>query len=139
MPTDHEVLQINRSLAIPLSELSWRFVASGGPGGQHANTANTKVELRFDIAGSPSLTETQRDRLVNRLGPEVRVVVSDERSQARNRTIAADRLATMLASALVVPTRRVPTRPGKGAEKRRLESKQRRGQVKRLRGRVDPD
>ena len=130
-------LRVDQNLSIPQSELEWRFSASGGPGGQHANTANTKVEVRFDIAGSPSLDEVQRDRLLRAIGPEARVVVSDERSQARNRTIALERLARQLAGALQVKRRRVPTRPGRSAVKRRLESKARRGQVKRMRGRVD--
>ncbi|MFP3907459.1 MAG: aminoacyl-tRNA hydrolase, partial [Acidimicrobiales bacterium] len=80
---DRDVLRVSRSLTIPMSELTWNFTASGGPGGQHANTANTKVEVRFDVAGSPSLDETQRERLLRSLGSEVRVVASDERSQAR--------------------------------------------------------
>lgn len=132
------MLRVSRSLAIPMSELTWSFTASGGPGGQHANTANTKVEVRFDVASSPSLDETQRERLLRSLGSEVRVVASDERSQARNRTIAAERLAQRLGSALAVRTRRVPTRPGRNAVKRRLDAKSKRSQVKRMRGRVDP-
>lgn len=132
------MLRVSRSLAIPMSELTWSFTASGGPGGQHANTANTKVEVRFDVASSPSLDETQRERLLRSLGSEVRVVASDERSQARNRVIAAERLAQRLAAALAVRTRRVPTRPGRNAVKRRLDAKSKRSQVKRMRGRVDP-
>ncbi|MDZ7679769.1 MAG: alternative ribosome rescue aminoacyl-tRNA hydrolase ArfB [Acidimicrobiales bacterium] len=135
---DRDVLRVSRSLAIPMSELTWSFTASGGPGGQHANTANTKVEVRFDVASSPSLDETQRERLLRSLGSEVRVVASDERSQARNRVIAAERLAQRLAAALAVRTRRVPTRPGRNAVKRRLDAKSKRSQVKRMRGRVDP-
>ncbi|MFP4514324.1 MAG: alternative ribosome rescue aminoacyl-tRNA hydrolase ArfB [Acidimicrobiales bacterium] len=135
---DRDVLRVSRSLTIPMSELTWNFTASGGPGGQHANTANTKVEVRFDVAGSPSLDETQRERLLRSLGSEVRVVASDERSQARNRAIAAERLAQRLAAALAVRTRRVPTRPGRNAVKRRLDAKSKRSQTKRMRGRVDP-
>lgn len=136
--TTPDSLRINSSLSVPMREIELRFSASGGPGGQHANTANTKVEARFDIANSPSLTETQRRRLLRKLGPEVAVVASDERSQARNRAIALERLAAMLAAALVTPKRRIPTRPGKGATRRRLEAKRRRSQLKRSRGRVDP-
>lgn len=132
-----ESLQINASLSIPLREVEWRFSSSGGPGGQHADTANTKVEARFDIANSPSLSEGQRNRLMRKIGPEAIVVVSDERSQGRNRAIALERLGDMLAKALVKPKRRIPTRPGKGATRRRLEAKQRRGQIKKLRRRID--
>src|SRR6516225_3463166 len=103
---DEDVLRVTRSLSVPLSELSWRFSASGGPGGQHANTSNTRAEVRFDVATSPSLGPRQRARLLDRLGPEVRVVASDERSQARNRALALERLAFRLADALrVEPTR----------------------------------
>ncbi len=138
MAEGSELLRITASLAVPIDEISWRFSASGGPGGQHANTANTKVEARFDIAGSPSLTDVQRQRLMAKLGPEVQVVVSDQRSQARNRAIALERMARLLAGALHVRARRVPTRPSKGATKRRLAAKQRRSQIKKGRGRVDP-
>ena len=88
------VLRVTRSCSIPLAELSWRFSRSGGPGGQHANTADTRVEVRFDVAGSPSLGPRQRARLIERLGPEVRVVAADERSQARNRALARYQEAT---------------------------------------------
>src|ERR1700736_2097365 len=97
-----EVLRVSRGLAIPVDELSWRFSSSGGPGGQHANTSNTRVELLFDVAGSPSLGPRQRARLLEKLGPVVRVVASDERSQARNRELALERLAERLAGALRV-------------------------------------
>lgn len=133
-----EVLRVSGSLAIPVSELTWKFSASGGPGGQHANTSNTKVECRFDIESSPSLSDVQRDRLLAKVGPQAIVVVSDERSQARNRAIAVERMTHMLSAALKVRARRVPTRPGKGAQKRRVEAKQRRGQIKRLRGPINP-
>src|ERR1017187_7909037 len=92
-----ERLRVGRHVVIPASELEWRFSASGGPGGQHANTANTRVELIFDVAGSAALGPRQRARLLERLGPSVRVVVVDERSQVRNRQIALERLAERLA------------------------------------------
>lgn len=130
-----EVLRVSGSLRIPLAELEWRFSGSGGPGGQHANTANTRVELRFDVAASPSLGPRQRARLLERLGPSVRVVASDERSQARNRQLALDRLAQRLAQALHVERIRTPTRPTAGAKERRLQSKRRQGERKRLRAR----
>ena len=121
------------SLRIPLDELEWRFSGSGGPGGQHANTANTRVEVRFDVEASPSLGPRPRARLLERVGPVVRVVASDERSQARNRALALDRLRARLADALrVVPARRA-TRPSAGAVERRLGAKRRRSERKRLR------
>lgn len=128
---DDGVLRVNRSLAIPLGELEWRFTASGGPGGQHANRSNTRVELRFDVEASPSLGEHQRARLLDAVGPSVRVVADDERSQWRNRALALERLQARLAAALVVRPPRRSTRPTKGAEQRRLEAKRRRADVKR--------
>ena len=92
--------EVSRSLSIPSSELAWRFSRSSGPGGQHANTASTRAEVRFDVAGSRSLGPRQRARLLERLGPEVRVVAEDERSQARNRALALERLVSGSPSAL---------------------------------------
>ena len=132
-------LRVSRTCALPLTELEWRFTGSGGPGGQHANTANTRVELRFDVAGSPSLGPRQRARLLERLGPVVRVVASDERSQARNRQLALDRLRARLADALRVRPERRPTSPTPAARQRRLEAKRRRHEVKRLRRGPGPD
>src|SRR5438270_11638522 len=86
-------LRVTRTCRIPLDELEWRFSASGGPGGQHANTSNTRAEVRFDVAGSPSLGPRQRARLLARGGPTGRVVASDERSQGRNRQLAVGPLA----------------------------------------------
>lgn len=128
-----EVLQITRTCAISMAELEWRFTGSGGPGGQHANTANTRVELVFDVENSPSLGPGQRARLLEKLGPVVRVVASDERSQARNRQLALERLRTKLADGLHVPTMRRPTRPTAGSRQRRLDAKQRRAALKRQR------
>jgi ribosome-associated protein len=118
-----DMLQVNRSLAIPIEEFEWRFSASGGPGGQHANTSNTRVELLFDVAHSPSLQPLQRDRLLACFGPVVRVVARDERSQTRNRELARARMAERLAAALKVQRLRRPTRPGKAAKERRLGEK----------------
>lgn len=115
---------------MPLGELTWRFSRSGGPGGQHANTADTRVELRFDIAGSPSLGPRQKARLLERLGPEVRVVVADERSQARNREIALRRLAERLAAGLRVEAPRRATRPTRSSVERRLDAKRRQSERK---------
>ena len=126
-------MRITRSTAIPLDELEWRFSGSGGPGGQHANTSNTRVEVRFDVARSPSLSPRQRARLLDRLGPVVRVVAADERSQARNRQLALDRLRARLAEALHVRRPRRPTAPTAGSRERRLAAKRRRSRVKQLR------
>ncbi len=134
------MLVVSRSCRIPLDELEWRFSSSGGPGGQHANTSNTRAEVRFDVANSPSLGPRQRARLLEKLGPVVRVVADDERSQLRNRELALSRLAARLAEALKTDRPRVPTRPSKGAKTRRLESKRRTSERKRLRGRPpDPE
>lgn len=132
-------MRVSSRLSIPVAELEWRFSRSGGPGGQHANTADTRVEVRFDVAGSPSLDESQRARLLERVGAEVRVVASDRRSQARNRQLALERLADRLAKALVVEAPRRATRPTRGSVQRRLEAKRRRGQRKAGRRRVDPE
>jgi ribosome-associated protein len=118
-------LRVNGSLRIPESELRWRFSRSGGPGGQHANTADTRAELRFDVAGSPSLGPRQRARLLERVGTEVRVVAADERSQARNRALAEERLAARLRDALKVEAPRRPSKPTRASVERRLEAKRR--------------
>ncbi len=132
---DGPYLTVSRGCRIPLDELEWRFSASGGPGGQHANTANTRAEVRFDVVASPSLGPRQRARLLERVGPVVRVVASDRRSQARNRDLALERLATRLAEGLRVDPERRPTRPGPRAKAARLEEKRRRSETKRLRAR----
>jgi ribosome-associated protein len=134
-----EVLRVTRTCAIPLDELEWRFTASGGPGGQHANRSNTRAEVWFDIAGSPSLGPRQRARLVERLGASIRVVAADERSQARNRDLALERLRSRLAAALHVERARRPTAPSAGSVERRLAAKRRRSQTKRTRTRPDGD
>lgn len=128
-----ETLRVTRTCAIAIDELEWRFTGSGGPGGQHANTANTRVELVFDVAGSASLGPRQRERLLERLGPSVRVVAADSRSQARNREIALDRLRSRLADALRVPKVRKASAPSKAAKERRLQAKHHRAEVKRRR------
>ena len=128
-----EVLRVTSSLRIPLSELQYRFSASGGPGGQNANKVATRVELRFDVASSPSLGPHQRSRLLDKLGPEVRVVADDERSQLRNRQLATERLRERLAAALRVEKTRRPTRPSRGAKERRLADKRKLSQRKQAR------
>ena len=127
------VVRITPSLSLPLSELQFRFTPSGGPGGQHANKVSTRVEVRFDVSGSPSLGPRQRARLLDRLGPEVRVTADDERSQLRNRQVAVDRLRVRLADALHVDKPRRPTRPSRGAKERRLALKRQTSERKRNR------
>lgn len=131
---DGDEVRVNGSLSLPPSEIEWRFSPSGGPGGQHANKASTRAEARFDIVGSPSLSDWQRARLIERLGDYVRVTVDDERSQLRNRELALERLAARLATALRVERVRRPTRKTRGSQQRRLDAKKRRGDIKRGRG-----
>ncbi|HEY7949060.1 MAG TPA: alternative ribosome rescue aminoacyl-tRNA hydrolase ArfB [Acidimicrobiales bacterium] len=126
-----DVLRVSRSLVVPLDELAWRFTTSGGPGGQHANKTSTRAEVRFDVASSPSLGPRQRARLLERLGPVVRVSAGEERSQSRNRDVALRRLAARLADGLRVEPARIPTRPTAGAKARRLEDKKRQSARKR--------
>ena len=128
-----EVLEVADGVSVALGELSWRFSASGGPGGQHVNTANTRVEVRLDISRSPSLPEWARKRLLARLGPTVIVTASDRRSQVRNRELALSRLADRLRAALRRDPPRHATRPSKAAQRRRLEAKRRQGARKRER------
>jgi ribosome-associated protein len=133
MPSDR--LRVSGSCVIGLDELEWRFSGSGGPGGQHANTANTRVEVRFDIGASKSLGPRQMARLVEKLGPVVRVVASDSRSQHRNRELALERLRERLAAALRTERPRVPTRVGRSAKEKRLQAKRRQSERKRDRAR----
>jgi ribosome-associated protein len=130
---DENWLRVNRTTRIPLEELEWRFSGSGGPGGQHANTANTRVEVVFDVEASKTLGPLQRLRVLERLGPVVRIVASDTRSQARNRELALERLRSRLAEALKVERRRRPTSPTEASRQRRLEEKRKRSDVKRQR------
>ena len=131
MPEDE--LHISARLSLPLREVELRTSRSSGPGGQHAQKTETRVEAVFDVEASERLTETQRARIRERLGPVVRAVAQDERSQARNRALALERLAATLAAALRPTRRRRPTRPTAAARERRLREKRRRAQDKRLR------
>ena len=126
-------LRVTASVLIPAHELSWTFGPSGGPGGQHANRAHTCAEVRFDVEASGALSQFQRQRIIERLGPVVSVAADDERSQVRNRRVALDRLRQKLAGALRVETPRRATRPGRGAVERRLEAKRRQAARKRER------
>jgi ribosome-associated protein len=132
-PTGGDQLVINAACSIALSEIEWRFSTSGGPGGQHANRSHTRAEAIFAITGSPSLTDDQRRRLVQRFGAELTVSVDDTRSQTRNRAIALDRLREKIAGALVVSRPRRKTKPSKAATQRRLDAKRQRGETKRRR------
>ena len=132
-------LRVNRNLWIPLEELEWRFSPSGGPGGQHANRSNTRVEVRFDVASSPSIGPRQRARIIERLGPIVRVTVDAERSQLRNRTLALERLAERLGAALRIEKPRRATRPTEAARRRRMDTKRRLGEKKRQRRPPSPN
>ena len=126
-----------RGLVIPAHELVEQFSRSSGPGGQSVNTTDSKVELRFDVATSVAFSEQQRSRALDRLGPLVVVTASEHRSQHRNRVAARTRLADRVREALAPPpATRVPTKPSRGAQRRRVDSKVRRGQLKALRGRV---
>ena len=127
----------------PESELTWRFSRSSGPGGQGVNTTDSRVELSFDLANSPSVPEPLRARAQQRLAGRLvdgvlTVVAAEHRSQLRNRAAARERLAAALRAAMAPdPPPRRPTRPSAGARRRRLDAKTRRGQIKRLRGRPD--
>lgn len=130
MTDPDDVLHIRPGLAIAGSDLDERFTTSGGPGGQHANRSRTRVELRLDLMACSSLSEHQRSVLVAHFGPDVRVVVDEERSQLRNRAIARDRLAGRLRAALVPQRTRRPTRATRSSQRRRLDAKRRRGEIK---------
>lgn len=132
-------LPVTRSVTIPASELRFRFTPSGGPGGQHANRSSTRVELVWNVEESAALGPRQRARVRRALGSRLdgdgnlRVVADERRSQARNRAAAMERLQRLVASALSIPRRRVPTAPSKAARERRLQTKRRRSEIKRLR------
>jgi ribosome-associated protein len=136
---DGESIRVTRTVALPLAEIELRFSRSSGPGGQHAQKTETRVEAVFDVKTSAALTDAQKRRVVARLGPVVRAVAQDERSQARNRELAVERLVEQLREALRVPRKRVPTAPTAASRERRLDEKRRRAAVKRLRrGPTDP-
>ena len=139
MGADDDRLVVTDSVRIPRHELDLRFSASGGPGGQHANKAATRAELTFDVETSAALSDAQRARVIDRLGPVVRVVADDERSQTRNRALAEERLAARLRGALHVQRSRRATRPTRGSQRRRLDAKQRRSDIKRSRRRPSAD
>ena len=124
---------MTRSVVLPLAEVELRFSRSSGPGGQHANTAETRVEAILDVEASSALTDAQKRRVLAKAGPTLRAVAQDERSQWRNRELAVERLVEQLREALKVERRRVATKPTKASRERRLESKKRRSATKKLR------
>lgn len=124
-------------LAIPLEEVELRYSRSSGPGGQHAQKTETRVEAVFDVARSATLSEAQKTRLTARAGPVVRAVAQDERSQSRNRELALERLGEAIRAGVRVPRKRRPTKPTAASRERRLEGKKRRASVKRMRQRPD--
>jgi len=140
MPAAHRPgLRVDSRLTIPESELSWRFSRSSGPGGQGVNTADSRAELVWDVAGSAVLSPLQRERLLERLSGRLvdgtlTIAASEHRAQLRNREAARARLAELVGDALLPPAApRRPTRPTRGAKERRLDAKKRRTDVKRLR------
>ncbi len=144
MPPDDRSIAAG-PLRIPRAELEWRATRSGGPGGQHVNTSSTRVELVWDIAASPSIDDTTRQRLLTRLRTRLdargrlRIVSQGERSQLRNRGAAEERFRDLIAGAMIVPKRRRPTRPTAASRRQRRDTKQRRSALKRLRRSADED
>ena len=124
---------MTRSVVLPLAEVELRFSRSSGPGGQHANTAETRVEAILDVEASSALTDAQKRRVLAKAGPTLRAIAQDERSQWRNRELAVDRLVEQLRKALKVERKRVATGPTAASRERRLEAKKRRSETKKLR------
>ena len=132
-----ESISVTRSVAIPLDEIELRVSRSSGPGGQHAQKSETRVEAVFDVQASAALTDVQKRRVIAKAGPVLRAIAQDERSQLRNRELALERLVEQLRRALRVQRKRVPTKPSAAARERRLEQKRRRSRTKRLRRATD--
>jgi ribosome-associated protein len=139
------LLSVTDDLWVPRAELDFRASRSGGPGGQHVNTSSTRVELAWDVAGSPSLTEAQRarilDKLANRISGEgvLQLAASEHRSQHQNREAAVERFVELVREALHVPKPRKKTRPTRASRERRLEAKKQRSEKKQMRGPVRRD
>jgi ribosome-associated protein len=136
---DGDVIQVTRSVRLPVREIVLRTSRSSGPGGQHAQKTESRVEAVFDVAASAALTDIQKRRVAAKAGPVLRAIAQDERSQLRNRELAVARLVAQLREALRVPRARKATRPSAAAREKRLAAKKRRGDAKRLRGSVRPD
>ena len=126
-------IRVTRSVVLPVSEVELRFSRSSGPGGQHANTAETRVEAILDVEASSARTDAQKRRVLAKAGPTIRAIAQDERSQWRNRELAVERLVETLRAALKVERKRRPTKPTAAARERRREQKKRRSETKRLR------
>jgi ribosome-associated protein len=136
---ERESIRVSRSVLLPVSEITLRVSRSGGPGGQHAQKSSTRVEALLDVEASTALTQVQKQRVLGRAGAVLRAVAQDERSQARNRELAIQRLVEKLREALAVPRRRKPTAPSVAARQRRLEAKRRRARTKALRKPPSPE
>jgi ribosome-associated protein len=136
---DGESIRVTRSVALPRSEIRLRTSRSSGPGGQHAQRNETRVEALFDVEQSAALTEAQKRRVIGRAGPVLRAVAQDERSQLRNRELAVERLVEQLRRALHVERRRRATKPTAASRERRLQGKKERSEVKRLRRAPGPE
>jgi ribosome-associated protein len=134
---DGESIQVTRTVAIPVSEIDLRFSRSSGPGGQHAQKSETRVEAIFDVEASSALTPAQKARVIRKAGPVLRAIAQDERSQLRNRELAVERLVESLRDALRVPRRRRPTKPSAAARERRLQQKRLRSETKQQRRRPE--
>jgi ribosome-associated protein len=130
---DGESIRVTRSVVLPLREIDLRTSRSSGPGGQHAQKSETRVEAIFDVEASSALTAAQKRRVVAKAGPVLRAVAQDERSQLRNRELATERLVVALREALHVQRRRTPTKPTAASRERKREDKRRRAETKRLR------
>ena len=130
---ERESIRVTRSVSLPVSEIELRVSRSSGPGGQHAQKSSTRVEAVLDVEASTALSDVQKRRVTGKAGQVLRAVAQDERSQARNRELAVERLVEKLRQALAVPRRRVETKPTRSARERRLESKRRRARTKKLR------
>src|SRR6201982_1557495 len=128
-----ESIRVTRSVVLPVAEVELQVSRSSGPGGQHAQKSETRVEAVFDVEASTALTDTQKRRVVAKAGPVLRAVAQDERSQLRNRQLATERVVAALREALYVPRKRVATRPTAASRERRLEDKRKRAATKRLR------
>jgi ribosome-associated protein len=126
-------IPVTRFVSIPGDEVELRFSRSSGPGGQHAQKSDTRVEAVFDVEASSALSDAQKRRVVAKAGPVLRAVAQDERSQWRNRELALERLAETLRDALRVERPRRPTKPTRSAVEKRLDQKRRRAETKRLR------
>jgi ribosome-associated protein len=139
---DEGILHLNDQVSIPEAELSFRFSRSSGPGGQHAQKSSTRVELLFDVANSPSLTGTQRARVLERLAGYVdsagvlHLASQSERSQLRNREEVVARFQTLMRQALKRRKRRKPTKPTAKSKERRLQEKRHHSEIKKSRGKV---